>query len=113
MTNDLHFCQQIAGNPRQSFEEQLAKPCRQRRSRRLLLMLPPQAQQCRLRWHRLLSPPLLQAHQVQLSATEVFDTIGTLEIADSSDDMLCDLSKLKTWIGSDAPFPLSSPRDQT
>ena len=68
MTNDLHFCQQIAGNPRQSFEEQLAKPCRQRRSRRLLLMLPPQAQQCRLRWHRLLSPPLLQAHQVQLNS---------------------------------------------
>ena len=35
----------------------------------------------------------------------MFDTIDTLEITDSWDDMLCNLSKLASWIESDAPFP--------
>ena len=49
---------------------------------------------------------------VDFEPAEVFDTIDTLEIADSSDDMLCDISKLATWIESDTPFPPSAPRDQ-
>ena len=44
--------------------------------------------------------------------TEVFDTIDTLEIADSSVVMLCNLSKLASWIESDVPLPPSAPRDQ-
>ena len=44
--------------------------------------------------------------------TELYDTIDTLEIADSSDDMLCDLSKLAFWTESDAPFPPLAPRNR-
>ena len=60
-------------------------------------------------------PPIDNVKDViqKLESTEVLDTIDTLEIADSSDDMLCDLPKLATWIESDAPFPPSAPRDHT
>ena len=43
---------------------------------------------------------------------EVCEAVDTVEVDGSSDDMVCDLAKLASWIESDSPFPPSALRDR-
>ena len=43
---------------------------------------------------------------------ESCEAVGTLEVADSSDDMVCDLAELASWIEGDSPFQPSAPKDR-
>ena len=48
----------------------------------------------------------------QFEPVQVCEAVDTLEVDGSSQDMVCDLANLASWIDSESQFPPTAPRDR-